>query len=68
MRDELCIPLGHTVMQSFYLDAERVSIAVLHPMESAPKVTEVYTCKNKYTVFYKEIPFEGRSLAYTSSD
>ena len=27
--------------------------SVLHQMESTLKVVEVYTCKNKYTIFYK---------------
>ena len=32
---------------------KNVSIGVLNQMESALKVTEVYTCKNKRTIFYK---------------
>ena len=32
---------------------EKVPIGVLHQMESALEETEVETCKNKYTTFYK---------------
>ena len=30
-----------------------VSIGALHQMERTLKVTDDYTCKNKYTTFYK---------------
>ena len=33
--------------------ARNISIGVSYQMESTLKVTEIYTCKNKYTIFYK---------------
>ena len=38
---------------------KNVSIGVLHQMESTLKVTEVWTCRNNYTLFYKWILFWG---------
>ena len=32
---------------------KKISIDALHQMENTMKVTEVETCKNKYTIFYK---------------
>ena len=34
---------------------KNVSIGALHQLESTLKVTEIYTCKNKYKIFYKQI-------------
>ena len=32
---------------------EKVLIGILHQMESTLKVTEIYICKGKYTIFSK---------------
>ena len=39
--------------KNYFEQWEKVSIGVLHQMENTLKVTEVQTCKSKYTIFYK---------------
>ena len=39
--------------ENFWAVAKNVSIGILHQMESTLKVTEVQTCKTKYTILYK---------------
>ena len=41
------------VQKLFWAVEKSVSLGVPHQMESTLKLTEVWTCKNKYTNFYK---------------
>ena len=46
---------SETVLSS----GKNISLGVLSEMESTLKVTEVYTCKNKYTIFINKLHFGG---------
>ena len=43
--------LLYLILKKLFEQWKKVSIDVLHQMESTLKVIEVQTCKNKYTIF-----------------
>ena len=44
---------GIDEFKKYFEQWKNILLGVLHQMESTLKVTEVKTCKNKYTIFYK---------------